>query len=108
MAQRKKPAHGPEPGFVADLPRNLAWRRKRTAYPPPVQPCVEELARRMRRFEIFEHLPNDILLTLAIAASIHEFRAGEYLWRQGEPNRRVLFIEQGLAKTSRKNLAGVA
>lgn len=58
--------------------------------------------------EIFAHPPNDILLTLAIAASIQVFRAGEYLWRQGEPNRRVLFIEQGLAKTSRKNLAGVA
>lgn len=108
MAQRKKPAHGPEQGFVADLPRNLAWRRKRTVCPPPVQPSVEELARRMRRFEVFARLPNDILLTLTIAASIQVFRAGEYLWRQGEPNRRVLFIEQGLAKTSRKNLAGVA
>lgn len=107
MAQHEKSAQVPEAKFVADLPRHLAWRRKRLVSPPSEQPEAEELVGRMRRFEMFAQLPDAILLPLALAASIQMFHAGEYLWHQGEPNRRVLFIEQGLAKTSRKNLAGV-
>lgn len=107
MAQHEKQAHGPEQKFVTDLPRNLTWRRNRLASPPASQPSVEVLAQRMRRFELFAHLPEALLLTLAASSAIRTFTAGEYLWHQDEPNRRVLFIERGMARTARTIRAGV-
>lgn len=107
MAQHEKQAHGPEQKFVTDLPRNLTWRRNRLASPPASQPSVEVLAQRMRRFELFAHLPEALLLTLVASSAIRTFTAGEYLWHQDEPNRRVLFIERGMARTARTIRAGV-
>lgn len=107
MVQRAKKASGGERKFAVDLPRSLTWRRNRPAPPPPGQPDAKELAQRMRQFEIFARLPDALLLKLAASASIRVFRAGEYLWHQDEPNNRVLFIERGLAKTSRRIRAGL-
>jgi CRP-like cAMP-binding protein len=62
----------------------------------------------MRQFQLFSHLSADIMLELAAEARVLEYRAGEYLWRQGEQNHRVLFIEQGLAIASRLVREGVS
>ena len=62
----------------------------------------------MRQFQLFAHLSADIMLELAAEARVLEYRAGEYLWRQGEQNHRVLFIEQGLAIASRQVREGVS
>lgn len=106
MVQRKKQVSGKWHEAVVDLPRRLLWRRNRLSPLPAGQPDMVELTRRMRRFEVFAHLPAPILAKLATDARIQVFRAGEHLWHQGETNRRVLFIEQGLAKTARRGLGG--
>lgn len=62
---------------------------------------------RMARFEMFGNLPDALLQKLSDSARIGVFRAGEYLWHQDEPNRQVLFIEKGLAKTTRHVRSGV-
>lgn len=62
----------------------------------------------MRHFQLFAHLSVNILLELAAEARVQEYQAGEYLWRQGEQNHRVLFIERGLAIASRQVREGVS
>ncbi len=106
MVQRKNQVSGNGRKAAVGLPRRLLWRRNRLTPLPAGQPDTQERAERMRRFEIFANLPDPILARLAAEASIQVFRAGEYLWHQGEPNRRVLFIEQGLAKTARRGRGG--
>jgi len=87
---------------MLDLPRNLTWRRRRITPLPKEEPGLTELARRMHRFDLFAPLPEALCGSVAKMARIESFRAGEVLWHQGEPNRRVLFIERGLAKTERR------
>lgn len=100
------PAHEGEHPFLVDLPRR-AFRRSRAAVPLPAgQPGQVELAERMRRFDLFTRLPPRQLSELAEAASVRVFRAGEYIWHEGEQNGCVLFIEQGLAKTARCRRGG--
>lgn len=62
---------------------------------------------RMKRFELFAQLPELTLRTLAATAREWVYHAGEYLWRQGESNHRVVFIEKGLAVTSRRVREGM-
>lgn len=88
-------------GFALDLPRRAFRRRKSLAPLPAGQPDRRELAARMRRFAMFAQLPEEVLDVLAEAASVRVYRIGEAIWHQGDPNCQVLFIEQGLAKTSR-------
>lgn len=106
MVQRTKQVSGNAQRFTVDLPRRLFLRRNRLAPLPAGQPSREELMARMRRFEMFAKLPDILLSKLAASAGIAVFRAGEYLWRQDEPNRQILFIEQGLAKTARRGRGG--
>lgn len=107
MGNPGKPVRTSNVSFSVDLPRSLIWRRNRAAPLPTEQPAVEELAARMARFEIFAQLPQELLLQLAGDARIQVFRAGEYLWHQGEANHMVLFIEQGLVKTARRIRQGL-
>lgn len=82
-------------------PRRNYVRRRWPASPDIGQPEPEALARRMRRFALFATLSESALTTLAGAARQQAYHAGEIIWRQGELNRHVLFIEKGLAITSR-------
>lgn len=107
MIQRYKKIPHEERRFDLDLSRRAFLRRNRLTPLQSGQPDREELISRIQRFEIFEHLPAAILQILASSARIGVFRAGEYLWHQDEPNQRVLFIERGLAKTSRLSPVGV-
>lgn len=108
MIQRKNNVTGSAAEFSVDLPRRAFRRIRRHAPLPSGQPGKEELVKRMQRFPLFAKLPARVLSELAAAASVQAFRAGEYLWHQGEVNRKALFIEQGLAKTARRNRAGVS
>jgi CRP-like cAMP-binding protein len=108
MIQRKSPAADSAEAFMIDLPRRAFRRIRRQAPPPSGQPGKEELARRMQRFALFAKLPARVLAELAAAASVRTFRAGEYIWHQGEANRESLFIEQGLVKSARRNRLGVS
>jgi CRP-like cAMP-binding protein len=102
MTRRGKQTPETARHFATDLPRNLVQRRSRPSPRLAEQPNEKDLVDRLKRFEMFMHLPAPILRRLAGAASIRVYHAGEYLWRQGEKNDRVLFIEQGLAKTARR------
>lgn len=65
------------------------------------------LAARLRRFDLFADLPQRALAELCAASRALNFRSGTCLWRQGEANTRVIFIERGLAITSRQVREGV-
>ncbi len=106
MSQKKKQEGGKE--FAVDLPRRVFRRIKRHAPLPSGQPAKEELTKRMQRFPLFANLPVRVLAELVSAASMQAFRAGEYVWRHGEPVRRVMFIEQGFVKACRRNREGVS
>lgn len=82
-------------------PRRKHVRRHSPTRLPDGQPGSEELADRLRRFALFSPLSETTLITLTRSARQQIYRAGEPIWRQGEPDRHVLFIEQGLAITSR-------
>lgn len=101
MAEQTEYASDNGQGFALDLPRRAFRRRKILAPLKTGQPSRNELARRMRRFAMFAQLPETVLAALAEAAAVEVYRIGEAIWRQGEHSSRVLFIEQGLAKTSR-------
>lgn len=101
MAKQIKHTSESDQGFALDLPRRAFRRRKLLAPLPAGQPDRQELAARMRRFAMFSQLPEDVLAMLAESASIKVYRIGEAIWHQGERNNQVLFIEQGMAKTSR-------
>lgn len=92
--------------FVVDLPRRVFRRCRQRALLPEGQPGQAELAERMQRFALFARLPPGELAELAAAASIQSFRTGETIWHEGERNRRVMFIEQGLVKAARCRRGG--
>lgn len=108
MIQRKTQTAGADKDFAVDLPRRVFRRIKRHAPLPSGQPGKAELEKRMKRFSLFAELPARVLAELVSAASVQAFRAGEYIWRHGETDRRVMFIEQGLVKACRRNRAGVS
>ena len=95
-------------GFAVDLPRRVFRRIKRHSPLPSGQLGKEELTARMRRFDFFAGLPVRVMSELVGAASVQAFRAGEYIWRHNEIDRRVMFIEQGFVKAARRNRAGVS
>lgn len=105
------PATGGDPtddsGFPVELPRRLFVRRKRLSSVAIEQPGRKALVGRLRRFEIFAHLPTAILTELAAQSRVEVFHAGDVLWRQGEATRCVLFIERGMVKTSRRVRDGI-
>jgi CRP-like cAMP-binding protein len=70
------------------------------------QPDADRIAR-LRRFDLFSHLPERVVAELSAASRLETFQNGTYLWRQGELNTRVIFIEQGLAVASRRVRPGV-
>lgn len=106
MAQRDAPGDGGHK-FAVDLPRRLFLRRTRPLSQPSEQPDIQERVARMRQFEVFVNLPDAPLQKLAAAANFRVYRMGESLWQQDEPTSQVLFIERGLAKTSRRIRAGL-
>ena len=108
MKQRKNEEPVGGKAFAVDLPRRVFRRIKRHAPLSVGQPGKEELMKRMRCFDFFAQLPARVLSELVSSSSVQAFRAGEYIWRQGEPDSRVMFIEQGLAKTARRNKEGIS
>jgi CRP-like cAMP-binding protein len=108
MNQRKGQGTGGDQGFAVDLPRRVFRRIKRHAPLPSGQPSKEELTKRMQRFALFSGLPARVLSELVSAATVEAFRAGEYIWRHNDEDRRVMFIEQGLVKAARRNREGVS
>jgi CRP-like cAMP-binding protein len=108
MNQRKSQEADGEQGFAMDLPRRVFRRIKRHSPLPSGQPSKEELTKRMQRFDLFSKLPVRVLSELVTAANVQAFRAGDYIWHQNEADRRVMFIEQGLAKAARRNRHGVS
>lgn len=108
MNQRKSPAVDSERGFTVDLPRRVFRRIKRQAPLPSGQPGKEALMQRMQRFEFFSRLPARALSELVAAAGVQAFRAGDYIWRHNDEDRRAMFIEQGLVKAARRNRKGVS
>lgn len=107
MVQRKSAEAGSR-HFAMELPRRVFRRIKRHAPLPSGQPGKEELVKRMQHFDFFAKLPARALAELVAAASVQVFRAGEYIWRHNDEDRRVMFIEQGLTKAARRNRAGVS
>lgn len=93
---------------VVQLPRRAFRRGVKRIAETAAQPNLDELSVRLRRFGLFSKLSPATLAALAAWARVRECRAGEFIWHQGEPNQRALFIEQGLVKTSRRNPAGVS
>lgn len=91
-----------------DLPRRAFRRRPRPKALVADQPDAAEIAQRLREFVVFAQMPEPAVAELASAGSVRSFQAGEAIWREGQPNRHALFIEQGLAKTSRRNRHGVS
>jgi|GEM_PF-1213186 len=94
--------------FAVDLPRRVFRRIRRQAPLPFGQPGKEELTSRMQRFPLFAKLPARVLGELASAARVQAFRTGEVIWRHGEPDTRVMFIEQGFVKACRRSREGVS
>lgn len=94
--------------FPVELPRRVFRRIRRQRPLPSEQPGREELAARLRRFELFARLPARVLAELVGAAKVQVFRAGDYIWHHGEPDQRVMFIEQGFVKAARRNREGVS
>lgn len=91
-----------------DLPRRAFRRRPRPIVLVADQPDTAEVAQRLRGFVVFAQLPEPAVAELAGAGSVRSFRAGEAIWREGQQNRHALFIERGLAKTSRRNRHGLS
>ncbi len=60
------------------------------------------LTRRLRRFGLFAHLPARAMADIVAAIRVLECPPGTWLWRRGDPSLQVLFIERGLASTSRR------
>lgn len=83
-------------------PRPAIDPHRKTRNPEPPR-----LADRLRRFDLFAHLPARAMAGIAAATRVLECPPGTRLWRQGEPDRQVLFIERGLAATSRRAREGV-
>ena len=108
MSQRKSQEDIGDKSFALDLPRRAFRRVKRQSPLSSGQPGREELLKRMRRFDFFANLPARALAELCAAARVQVFRAGEYIWQHGEPDIRAMFIEQGLAKSARRNRAGIS
>ncbi|MBE7421886.1 MAG: Crp/Fnr family transcriptional regulator [Zoogloeaceae bacterium] len=109
MMNQRSP-HAAETGkdFTVELPRRVFRRIKRHTPLPSGQPGKEELMKRAQRFALFSTLPARVLAELVSAASVQVYRAGEYIWRHNEEDRRVMFIEQGLVKAARRNRQGVS
>lgn len=108
MSQRKSQKDIGDKSFAVDLPRRVFRRVKRQVPLPSGQPGREALMKRMQRFDFFANLPVRVLSELCAAARVQTFRAGEYIWHHGEPVSRVMFIEQGLAKTARRSRTGAS
>ena len=93
--------------FMVDLPRRV-FRRVNRADPIPVeQPKKDELAARMRRFDLFAKLPKRILTELVSVSRVGVYRTGEHLWRHHEPALQAVFIESGFVKAARSDSEGL-
>lgn len=94
--------------FQVDLPRRVFRRVNRQSQLPEDQPGKEEMVRRMRRFDFFAKLPQRVVMELAGSARVAVYRTGECIWRRGEANSLVIFIESGFVKGARSSKEGVS
>jgi CRP-like cAMP-binding protein len=91
-----------------NLPRQAFRRGAKRASMTIEQPDRSTLARRLRCFDVFAALPEQALAGILDRTRVRVFRAGEFLWRRGTPSSQAMFIEQGLAKTARRNSTGAS
>jgi CRP-like cAMP-binding protein len=93
--------------FHVELPRRV-FRRVNRASPLPVeQPKKDELAERMRCFDLFAKLPKRILMDIVTASKVGVYRTGENIWQHGDPAHQAVFIESGFIKAARSNSEGL-
>ncbi len=96
----------PAPHATVDLPSS-AFTRRRQVQPEILHESPARLMDRLKAFPLFAHLPPARLSVLASNTQMRVYGAGDVIWRQGESSRWVLFIEDGLAITSRNTSNGV-
>lgn len=114
MASRKKADDKAEAEFFpVALPRSVFFRAKfisgsRLAPLPAEQPEMDELARRMRRFELFSKLPLKAIKEIASAATVRIYRRGEFIWRRGEKVDQIVLLESGFVKAARRDRHGAS
>lgn len=88
------------------LPKQVFRRGAARARHAPPQPGHAELQERLACFPPFADLPGRMLDHIATGTRACAYHAAETIWRQGERADRALFIETGLAKTTRRNCLG--
>jgi CRP-like cAMP-binding protein len=98
----------PDTSQPIHLPRQVFRRGAKRSAEVMAQPDRNTLVRRLRRFQVFTQLADAAVELIADKTRVRVFRAGEYLWRRGMPSSQAIFIEQGLAKTSRRNSSGAS
>jgi CRP-like cAMP-binding protein len=114
MASRKKTDDKAEAAlFPIALPRSVFFRAKyvsgsRLGPLPTEQPDRDELARTMRRFDLFSKLPLKVIREIASAASVRRYRRGEFIWRRGEKVDQIILLESGFVKAARRDRHGAS
>ncbi len=113
-ALRKKATDKTEATFFPiALPRSVFFRSKalagsRLASLPAEQPDRAELARRMRRFELFSSIPLAAIKEIAMAATVRVYRRGEFIWRRGDKVDKIALLEYGFVKAARRDRHGAS
>ena len=90
------------------LPRSVFFRAKVAPSGPLPAPQLkkDELAKRLRHFQLFDALPLATLKEIAANAQVRVYRRGEFLWQRGEAAQQVVFIESGFVKAARRDRKG--
>ena len=90
------------------LPRSVFFRAKVAPNGPLPAPQLkkDELAKKLRRFDLFAALPLAALKEVAAKAQVRAYRRGEFLWQRGDAAKHVVFIEAGFVKAARRDRKG--
>lgn len=114
MASRKKAGDKAETAFFPiALPRSVFFRTKfvsgsRLAPLPAEQPERDELAKRMRRFELFSKIPLAAIKEIATTSTVRVYRRGEFIWRRGDKVDKIILLEYGFVKAARRDRHGAS
>ena len=92
------------------LPRSVFFRAKvaPTGPLPSPQPKREELARKLRRFDLFASLPLPALKEIAALTRLRAYRRGEFLWQRGDTAQQVVLIDSGFVTAARRDRCGAS
>ena len=114
MVSHKKPGDKSEAEFFPiALPRSVFFRTKfvsgsRIAPLPAEQPERDELARRMRRFELFSKITVAAIKEIAADTTVRVYRRGEFIWRRGDKVDKIILLESGFVKAARRDRHGAS